>query len=771
MDFLKTLALGCALGGALCSGAQAELIDSVKLANQAYLISESHLYRYDGATGAVLSTIALEQEPVALAASDSALFIAYSSKVEKRDLTGAIVADVSGGDVTRNLPDIRDVAISGDNVYVLFFSGEYVHELKVDDLSPESGPDAPYYTLSTSMQKLVAYSDGGTAFFSPIGTSLGRLDWPPTLDVAGNAPVAESAPQPDNGSYLVPAKELFIMDGPADPQILMDNGSGWTLGGTHTVGWIDGKDFLFADQAEDGEWSVIRNGYRTCESGDALNWATDLVNYSVNAEFISRAKAGEAGGAFNVMHLWGNGDPAAHLFREASPGVLDIEIYHRSEGQPFDDGKPEFTVAVDESLSDYQLQFGVNAQHIALNDDKTRAYVLHQGNAVCQSAIRVYDLENQIWVDSFPLRWKADSIAMVGGTNTDSSDDQLAVAYRSGFDSYGYTHIVVSYVDINAADPVEDPAKDFLEFSVAHTSLSKVEATRHAVLFQVSYDSGSLITAWAPGGFKDSYFSGSRTFSSWASLAAPGEQARLLTRDDTGLVEILNLTEAVDNFTFDAPFEDHDLNDSVKNSTGPLWVSPNMEWFTQELNGFTALFRFGSPAMAGGMPSDFMPVSSQVATWSATAQGDAGQNAFYTVSGGDVEGLTAAEVKRWVMSLGSDDHFEVDATESANIPGLPVLVKVLDAATDDLLLATVYQDQILFTQVNKTLSDAPDFEPGDGGEGDTGGGGDSGSGTGDTGGAASGSGFSSGGGGGGSVAWLFPLALLIAGRLRQVNVK
>lgn len=764
MDLLKKLVLGCAIGGALCSGVQAELIDSARLGNQAFLISESHLYRYEASSGNVLASIELEQEPVALATSDTAMFIAYPSKIEKRDLGGALVADVSGGTVTRNLPDIKDIAVSGDNVYVLFFGGEHFHELKADDLSTESGADGPYYTLSTAMQKLVAYTNGGTAFFSPIGKKLGKLEWPPVIDGEEKATVTVTDPQPVNGEYLAAATNLFIMEGPADPQILMDNGSGWTIGGTHTVGWIDGKEFLFADQAEDGEWVVVRDKYRACESGDALNWSTDLVNYDTDAEFISRTKAGQAGDDFNVVYLWGSIDPAAHLFREASPGVLDIEIHNRSEGLPFDDGKPEFTVAASALLSDSQIQSGVDAQHIALNDDKTMAYVLHQGNEVCQSAIRVYDLASNAWVDSFPLRWKANGIAMVGGASTDSSDDQLAVAYSSGYDSYGYSHIVLGYVDINAPVPAEDPAKDFLGFSVVHSNLSKVEATRNAVLAQVSYDNGSLITAWTPGGSADEYFSGDKTFTSWATLAIPGEQARLLTMNNEALVELLNLNDTVGGFTFDVPFEDHELNESVKNSAGPLLVSPNMEWFTLSLNDFTSLFRRGSQAMTGGMPSDFMPVSSEVATWSDTIQGDAGQYAFYTVAGGDNQGTSAAEIKRWVMLLGSDDHFEVDATNSATLPGSPVLAKVVDSSNDDLLVATVYQNQVLFTKVNKTLSNAPGFEPSSGSN--TGGAsGDSGSSN--SGSSVSGSGFSSGGGGGGSVTWLALLLMMAVGGLRR----
>lgn len=763
------------MGASLCSPLYAALIDSTKLDNQAYLISDSHFYRYSASSGSLVTSFALEQQPIAIATSDSAVFIAYTNKIEKRDLSGAVATDISGGDVTRNLPDIKDIAVSGDSVYVLFFGGEHFHELKTDDLSPQAGVDAPYFTLTKSMQKLEVYSDGGTVFFSPLGKNLGKLDWPQALNGDGEIPVVEFSAGSDAAQYLDIPEKLFVMDSPADPQIIMDNGSGWTMAGEHVVGWIDGKNFNFADQASDGEWSLVRSKRVACESGDALNWGSDLAHYDEDASFVSRSKVGGTSDVYDVVYLWGAGDPSAHLFRESSEGVLDTETLSRSEGLPFDDGKPEYTVAADAPLSDYQLQFGVDAQHVAFNDDKTRAYVLHQGDASCQSAIRVYDLENQSWVDSFPLRWKANAIAMVGGTNTNSSDDQLAIAYPAGYDSYGYTHIVISYVDINAMNPAEDPAKDFLGFNVLHTELSRVQATRYAVLFQVRYDNGTLLSAWNPAGVFSSYFdcdiypcADPNVIYTWEALAEPGEQAVLVTKSDDQ-VRLLNLTEDASTFEFADPFEEHDLNDSVKSSPGPILVAPNVEWFTLELDGIAALFRRGSQAMNAGMPSDFLPVSSEIATWSETVQGDAGQYALYTVTGGDTQGQTPAEVQRWVMSLGADDHFEVDSTDSADLPGLPLLAEVIDAATDDLLIATVYQGQVRFTPVNKTLSDAPDFEPTPGG-GDSSGG-DSGSGGGGS--SVSGSGFSSGGGGGGggSTVWWISCLLLGAGSLRHRSQK
>ena len=55
MDRLVKWALGCAVWMILCSGAQAGLIDSVRVGDKAYLLSDSHLYLYDAPGGSVVA--------------------------------------------------------------------------------------------------------------------------------------------------------------------------------------------------------------------------------------------------------------------------------------------------------------------------------------------------------------------------------------------------------------------------------------------------------------------------------------------------------------------------------------------------------------------------------------------------------------------------------------------------------------------------------------------------------------------------------------------
>ena len=87
MDHLFKWASGCALGMALCAGAQAELIDSVRAGDNAYLISETHLYVYDSVSETT-DSLALEMAPVAVDAAADGVFVAYPSKVEKRGFDG-----------------------------------------------------------------------------------------------------------------------------------------------------------------------------------------------------------------------------------------------------------------------------------------------------------------------------------------------------------------------------------------------------------------------------------------------------------------------------------------------------------------------------------------------------------------------------------------------------------------------------------------------------------------------------------------------------------
>jgi len=774
MDRLVKWALGCAVWMILCSGAQAGLIDSVRVGDKAYLLSDSHLYLYDAPGGSVDAAIALPDSPVALAVSDTALFVAYSNRIEKRDFDGVLVSDPVSGEpvLSRNLTDVQDIAIDGANVYVSFIVGgePAFHELNAADLSPVAGAGAPYFTLSEPMTRLVpSRASGGLVFYSPLGKDLGMLAWPSTPDAEGVLPVLESEVSESSGPSLAPAENLFILDNP-DPQILMDNGSGWKLDGEQTIGWIAGKDFKFMDQSLDGDWSVVRGKVSACETGDALNWASDLSHYEADALFESRNKVGEPGAPFEVVHLWGTGDPVAHLFRESAPGELFIESMARSEGLPFDDGAQPYPIEADETLSSYQLENGVTHQHVALDDELGTAYVLHQGAGSCQAAIRVYDLENDEWIDTIPLRWRPVAIAMLGGSTMDASDDQLAVVYETAYNYYGRSNILVSFIDVNAAEPAEDPSTDFLEYNITYSGVSTVQASRHSVLFQVENSQrASVITAWNPQRVKATYedceatdpCDNPRDIDLWESRATLGGQAGLILKagDD---IRLLQFTEDGLGFAFEDPYQTHRvLDDSVVDADGPLQSSPDLELFTLSLGESTALFHRSSQAFSEGKATDFLPIPMDVATWSETAQGAAGSFALYSLTGGDVEGTTAAQIQRWVMGLGSDGHFEFQSASEADVAGKPVLVRVKDSATDDLLLATVYQDQILFTPVDKTLSNAPDVETGGGDEDDD----DSGGSTGDGGGSnSSGAGLSRSGGG--AASWMLLGVLLLLGRLR-----
>ena len=780
MDSLVKKALGCAFGVALCAGAQAALIDSVRVGDQAILISDTHLYLYNSTAGSVERTVALPDGPIALAAGDSSLFVAYPGKVEKRTLNGDVVNDpVSGGPLTRNFLSVSDIAVVEDQLYVSFLEGNALHELKVTDLSPEAGPAAPYYSLAEPMEKLVPHSSGASLmFFSYLEKDLAALIWPSSANGDGELPILRSEVSEVSRSYLDTPEAIFVIETPSDPsypQIFMDNGSAWTTDGVQTHGWIDGQEFRFLDQSQDGQWSVVRDKIAACETGDALNWSSDLVHYDAPGEFVSRTKTGIPGEPYEVVHLWG-GEPQAHLFRESAPGVLQVDVHARSAGLPYDDGKVTENITADESLSVYQLSQGVSSQHVALNDDYTKAYVLHQGDSACQAAIRVYDLVNDAWIQSIPLRWRPEAIAMVGGDNPDSSDDQLAVVYEFAFDAYGRRNILATFMDINSGSPAEDPSTDFDWYNAGYSDVSTVRATRHAVLFQVEVvQQGSVITAWTPQGVFASYEdceSGEtcdqpRTISAWQSRAELGEQAGLILKAEED-IRMVQFTEDATDFTFDSPYDTHTLlDDTVKDAQGPLLFSPDLELFTLSLDDSTALFRKSSQAYSEGKASDFLPLSMDVATWSETKQGAENRFALYSLTGGDVEGTTAAEIQRWVMALGDDGHFEFDTSDSADLAGKPVLVRVVDPSEDDLLLATVYQDQVRFTPVNKSLTNAPEFEPEDSGSDD---GDDSGSTPGGDGGGntpVSGSDFSKDGGGG-SIFWLLGSLLLLAARVRKI---
>ena len=103
--------------------AQAEIVDSVRLGEKAFLLSDlDRLYIYDSVTGNHTSVIIEEtvgnpRTPVAIAADEAGenLYIAYREAVEKRDINGEIVT-VAGDPVTRNFTNISDVAVFDNKV-------------------------------------------------------------------------------------------------------------------------------------------------------------------------------------------------------------------------------------------------------------------------------------------------------------------------------------------------------------------------------------------------------------------------------------------------------------------------------------------------------------------------------------------------------------------------------------------------------------------------------------------------------------------------------
>ena len=775
MDSWIKWALGCALGLCISAGAQATLLDSVRVADEAFLLSDSHLYRYHSVSGNVQQTdLSSQGSPVAMALDDDAVFIAYSNgRLEKRDLTGALVPDSSGGDVTRNFQDITDIALHGEKLFVAFTEGNELHVLETSDLSASNAS----YSLSETMQKLVPYVSGSSdlTFYSPDGVDLNLLNWPPTL-VDDEVEVAQFDIAQGHGNYLETPDDLFIIDNNDGAFVVMDNGSYWSINGPY-LSWIAGQEFRFLDQAEDGKWSVVRGRVAACESGDDLNWTTDLTHYSTAVSFESRSKLGSEGVIYEVAHLWGS-DPKTHLFREAGLGNLVVDTVMRSEGLPFDDGKQPYSVAANAPLSIYQQVLGVSSQHVALDDESNKAYVLHQGNNRCEAAIRVFDLQTKTWASTIPLRWRPQAIAMVGGDSPDASDDKLAVVYEQSFNAYGRSQMLVSYIDVNASSPQEDPAKDFDDYGVFFSNLSTVQASRHAVLFQMEFSNeGSVITAWGPNGELDFYqdCEGSGTCSSprdiefWQSRAAPGEQTVLVLKagDD---VRLLQLDDFAGNVTFLDPGAGWTMTlaDNFTDVEAPLVFSPgNNEFVALNLNDGAAGFQRGTPNFNQGKPEDFLPVSLQVSTWSESTQGDEDNYVLYNLSGGDPDTDAPALIQRWSMVLGSDGHFEFDNEDQVEVAGRPIMVRVVDPQEDNLLVATLHQEQVRFTPFDRSLG----VTPGDDGGGDSGGDGDTG---GDTDVDNPGSGNGSGGGsngfgssGGGATIWIIALLGLLVSRRRS----
>lgn len=773
MDCRMKWALGCVLGLGICSVAQAALLDSVRVTDEAFLLSESHLYRYHSVSGNVQETsLSSQGSPVAMALDDDAVFIAYGNgRLEKRDLNGALVPDLSGGDVTRNFQEITDIAVHGDKLFVAFAEGNELHVLETSDLSASNAS----YSLSEPMQKLVPYVSASSdlTFYSPAGMDMNLLNWPPAL-VDDEVQVLQFDIAQGHGSYLKTPEDLFIVDNADAAFVVMDNGSYWSLDGPY-LSWIAGQEFHFLDQAEDGKWSVVRDRVAACENGDDLNWTTDLTHYNTGVSFESRSKVGSGGVVYDVVHLWGS-DPQAHLFREAGLGNLVVDTVMRSEGLPFDDGKQPYSVAASAPLSVYQQALGVSSQHVALDDESNKAYVLHQGNNSCEAAIRVFDLQSKAWVGTIPLRWRPKAIAMVGGDSPDASDDKLAVVYEQSFNAYGRSQMLVSYIDVNTPNPQENPATDFDDYGVFFSNLSTVQASRHAVLFQMERSNeGSIITAWGPNGELDFYqdcegsgaCSNPRDIEFWQSRAALGEQTVLVLKagDD---VRLLQLDDSAGNVAFSDPGAGWTMTlaDNFTDVEAPLVFSPgNNEFMALNLNDGAAGFQRGTPNFNQGKPEDFLPVRLQVSTWSESTQGDEDNYVLYNLSGGDPDTDDPALIQRWSMVLGADGHFEFDNEDQVEVAGRPIMVRVVDPQEDDLLVATLHQGQVRFTPFDRTLG----VTPGGDGDGDSGGDGDGG-----TGGDNSGSGNGSGGGsngfgssGGGAVAWIFALFGLLFFRRRS----
>ena len=791
MNRLKTWASGCALGVALCSGAQAELIDSVRSGDNAYLISETHLYVYDSLAQTVAALV-LDRVPVAVDAAADGVFVAYPSGVEKRGFDGALLSDASGP-IQRSLTQTTDILVHDTTLYAAFADGEGIYPLSTADLSAVGG--GAYFSLpeTTPMRRLVAYPSNGEgalqALYSPSsrGKGLFRVSFPVTTDPSSNHVDLDSfVLPPGHDEFLDEPENLFLLEGATGNTILMDNGAEWAVDGTYN-GWIAGQGFHFLDQAEDDNWSLVRDKVVACEPEELRSWGSDLIHYDHTLRFNSRDKAGTPEALFDVVHLWGAGaNPASHLFRESAPGTLEVRVSNRADGQDYDDGKVPYSVAADESLSEYQLEAGLKSRHVTLNDDNTRAYVLHQGNATCQSMVRVYNLETDTWEAAIPLRWRADALALVGGAQADTTDDQLGVVYEVAYDAYGRSDPLVSFIDLNAAVQEENETHDFSSYGAFYHDLSTVEASRHAVLFQLELGSSppvSVISAVGSGVGLDTYIHCNSATSSctdtdihgWDSRAELAETAGLVVNADRDLA-VLNYTEDETTFTFSAPYANELFNATMSDVEAPLVASADQTLIALNLpqdapeDNSIVLFDKNGQAYSEGKPQDFLPGLLGAATWSENAQGTAGYYALYNLNGGDNAGTTASRISRWLLTLGADGHVTFEPAGEGTLAGFPLRVDVVDPATDSLLLTTVYQGQYRFTPIDKDITNAPGFVPdaaaGGGDSGDDDGGSSSGGGNSS---AVSGSGFSSGGGGGGAMGSLLGVLLLIALRRRTTT--
>ena len=245
--------------------AQAEIVDSVRLGEKAFLLSDlDRLYIYDSVTGNHTSVIIEEtvgnpRTPVAIAADEAGenLYIAYREAVEKRDINGEIVT-VAGDPVTRNFTNISDVAVFDNKVYVAAFNGIELRELEPLDLSDGTmnGSGLVNFSQSTPFRKLLITDNSGTAeFYSPGQTSLLKMPFPPVLSSENEVDNVQEIPVSDAySSYFEDAEGISFLPSSADrsqDMMLLDNGFYWTSPpGANTwswVGWIPGMEFHSVD--------------------------------------------------------------------------------------------------------------------------------------------------------------------------------------------------------------------------------------------------------------------------------------------------------------------------------------------------------------------------------------------------------------------------------------------------------------------------------------------------------------------------------------------
>lgn len=739
--------------------AQAEIVDSLRLGEKAYLLSDlDRLYIYDSISGnysfvSIEETIGNPRTPVAIAADEAGeyLYIAYREAVEKRDINGAIVT-VSGDPVTRNFANISDVAVFDGKVYVAAFDGVELRELLPLDLSDGDMNDSGLvnFPQNTPFPKFFIQENAGTVeLYSPGSGALLKMEFPPVLSEENEVENVEEMPVPDHykayfdevsGISFIPAGAGRSID-----MLLLDNGFYWTsLAGANDwswSSWIPGMGYHSVDVADDGNYSVVRNTVFACETAEKRTWDTDLIHYQGTSTFSGRTKAV---GNFTAVHLWGAGnDPEAHLFSDQS-GSLVVKRYLKSVAEPFDDGHVPVNVP-----STAPMQDEVSSQQVTIDDEGRYAYVLYQGDEeTCDSNVFVYSLSANKYIASIPLRWRANAIAIVGGDPATAADDKLGIVYEFGYNRYGRSQALATYVDLDGSAIQEDEAQDYDNYGVLYHDLSLVRAGRYAILYQLEKSTdASVIAAYHRNGTVSDYEEvGSipdddefdpdnpeeldiKAIELWGlSKPGPAKYMSVLSRGSKDLLKILNVTDTDTVFSFGAVFSDVELPDKL-NPTLPFEFEPDGKKILvgAETGGEPSqamLFSFPE-SFSFGEPEDYLATSSTVAAWSAKDQGPAGTSALYSA---DIEKrhevtdevISEPKLQRWQLKLGADNHFEFDNAFSAEVAGDPVFLQVLDPSEDSFILGYRQNDSIAFRLFSKDLGVA---ETPDGGDGNGSGGG------------------------------------------------